>query len=230
MSEPTGREAIMKKVRAALASPQGAAGDAARASGVAERLAGRPRHPTPSRVAGKSAEALVDTFATYLRGAAATVVEVETADVPSTIATYLRQSNLPSALRMGGDPYLAALAWDREPTLTRFAGRADANDEVGLSLAIAGVAETGTLILASGPDNPVTLNFLPETHVVVVRRSTVVAAYEDAWAQLRQRFPDGEMPRTVNMISGPSRTGDIGGRIVLGAHGPRRLCVIIARD
>jgi L-lactate dehydrogenase complex protein LldG len=35
------------------------------------------------------------------------------------------------------------------------------------------------------------------------------------------------MPRSLNLISGPSRTGDIGGRIVLGAHGPRRLCIVI---
>jgi L-lactate dehydrogenase complex protein LldG len=108
-------------------------------------------------------------------------------------------------------------------------GQAQPNDEVGLSHAIAAVAETGTLVLASGPDNPVTLNFLPETHIVVVEDKNIVGPYEDAWVKVRARFGDRLMPRTVNMISGPSRTADIGGKLVLGAHGPRRLCVIIAK-
>jgi L-lactate dehydrogenase complex protein LldG len=114
--------------------------------------------------------------------------------------------------------------------LTRDAGAADPGDEASLSHAAAGVAETGTLVLASGPDNPVTLSFLPETHIVVVEAKDIVGGYEDAWAIVRERFGEGQMPRTVNMISGPSRTGDIGGRLVLGAHGPRRQCVIVVKS
>jgi L-lactate dehydrogenase complex protein LldG len=58
----------------------------------------------------------------------------------------------------------------------------------------------------------------------VLRASEVVAAYEDGWDRLRRT---GVMPRTVNFITGPSRTGDIEQRIQLGAHGPRRLHIVL---
>ena len=127
-------------------------------------------------------------------------------------------------------PTCAALAWGSEPALERRKGPAAGDDEVGLSHATAAVAETGTLVLASGADNPVTLNFLPETHIVVVEDKDLVGGYEGAWDKLRARFGRRAMPRTVNLVSGPSRTADIGGQLVMGAHGPRRLCVILVRD
>jgi L-lactate dehydrogenase complex protein LldG len=92
---------------------------------------------------------------------------------------------------------------------------------------VAGIAETGTLMLASGPDNPVTVTFLPETSIVVLRRDDLVGPYEAAFGQIRARYGRGAMPRTVNLVSGPSRTADVGGRLVTGAHGPRRFCVVI---
>jgi L-lactate dehydrogenase complex protein LldG len=76
----------------------------------------------------------------------------------------------------------------------------------------------------------VTLNFLPENQIVVIRARDIAGPYEDAFDRVRQLYGKGTMPRTVNMISGPSRTGDIGGRLVMGAHGPRQLCVIIVGD
>ena len=99
----------------------------------------------------------------------------------------------------------------------------------GSSHAAAAVAETGTLVLASGADNPVTLSYLPETHIVVVEDKDLVGGYEGAWEKIRARFGKRAMPRTVNFVSGPSRTADIGGQLVMGAHGPRRLCVILVR-
>jgi len=151
------------------------------------------------------------------------------AEVPAAIAGYLRGANLPLRLRAGADPYLAALPWGAEPALERHSGPARDSDEVGLSHAAAAVAETGTLVLTSGPDNPVTLDFLPETHIVVVEERDLTGGYEGAWETIRARFGRRAMPRTVNFISGPSRTADIGGELVMGAHGPRRLCVILVR-
>jgi len=106
-------------------------------------------------------------------------------------------------------------------------GPAQGTDETSIAKAFAGVAETGTLVLTSGPANPTTLNFLPETEIVVVRGADVVGGYEDAWDKLRAAFPAG-LPRTVNWVSGPSRTADIEQTIVMGAHGPRRLHVIVS--
>jgi len=55
-----------------------------------------------------------------------------------------------------------------------------------------------------------------------------VASMEESWAALRAEF--GQLPRAVNFISGPSRTGDIEQTIVLGAHGPYRVHIIIVRN
>ena len=91
----------------------------------------------------------------------------------------------------------------------------------------AGVAETGTLVLLSGPDNPTTINFLPDTHVVVVRAADILGDYESVWRRLRERLGPGVMPRLVNLVTGPSRSADIEQTLLLGAHGPRALHIIV---
>ncbi len=167
-------------------------------------------------------------FAGYLTRGFASVINVSTRDeLPEAIADYLRQHNRPGRVRMGADPRLAALPWSRAAGLERLTGRAEPDDEVSLSYAVAAAAETGTLVLASGPDNPVTLNYLPETHMVVVDADTLVGPYEAAFDIVRARMGVGVMPRTLNFISGPSRTSDIGGKTVMGAHGPRHLAIFI---
>ncbi len=203
---------------------------AERRAHVAQRLAAPPKHPRPARI-NKSHDELRALFKAHLVGQSATVIEVASAaEVPTAVAQYLRSNNLPQAIRCGDDGTLSAMPWSKEPTLQRDAGAAAATDETGLSRAVAGVAETGTLALVSGADNPVTLNYVPETHVVVVADSDLVGGYEDVWPKVRARYGSGQMPRTVNFVSGPSRTGDIGGKLVMGAHGPRRMCVILVRE
>ncbi|MEO1720288.1 MAG: lactate utilization protein [Pseudomonadota bacterium] len=219
------RDAILNRVRASVATPSRSAQDADRARA---RLSSPARHPIPARVAMQDRETLLALMREHLESQSATVATVADAnDVPELIADYLRSNNLPQRVRAGDDAHIASIDWTRTPALEVCEGRADPSDAVGLSRASAAVAETGTLVIASGADNPVTLNFLPETHIVLVDASTVVGPYEDAFDAIRTRFGDGQMPRTLNMISGPSRTGDIGGRLVMGAHGPRRMLVIV---
>lgn len=221
------RTAIFAKIKAGLADDPRSPEE--RRKTAEARVAAPPSHALPARVQ-KSHDDLRAQFTSYLTGQSATVIEVATAeDVPEALAGYLRANNLPSRVRVGADPYLAALPWSKVPALERDSGRAAASDETGLSHASAGISETGTLMITSGGDNPVTVNFLPETHVVVVEDRNLVGPYEAALAKVRAKFGKGQMPRTVNLISGPSRTGDIGGKLVMGAHGPRRLCVIIVR-
>lgn len=224
----TSREAILSKIRAQLADRRDRA---SRLAAVEERISARARHPQPSRVTGRNQEELVSLFRAYMEGQSATVLDVPSRQaIPAAIADYLRANNLPPRIRVGGDALLTQAPWGSQPHLEVLLGRAQPGDDVGLTHALAAVAETGTLVLASGPDNPVTLNFMPETHLVVVDGRDVVAAYEDAWDRVRTRCRPQPLPRTVNLISGPSRTGDIGGRLVMGAHGPRRMCVIIVRE
>ena len=131
-----------------------------------------------------------------------------------------------------------ACAWETTPCCGRCRGdavadielcfgAADGDDRAGLSRAVAAAAETGTLVLVSGADNPTTLAFLPEAHTVLVRRGDIVPCYEDAFDRLRAIYGEGALPRSVNLISGPSRTADIEQTIVRGAHGPKRLHVVI---
>ena len=101
-------------------------------------------------------------------------------------------------------------------------------DETSITPCFAAVAESGSIVTLSGPDTPSTLNFVPENHIVIVHASQVVRHLEDVWAQWRA---SGQaMPRSVNVISGPSRTADIEQTIQLGAHGPRRLHILLVAD
>ena len=217
------RDAILGSIRRSL----GVSGEEiARNATVSERLLRTPKGVIPAR-GQLPAEERLALFAKMAEAVSASVERVARADdVPTAVADYLKAHNLPATVRMGDDPWLAGLPWE----LTRIRparGASDGSDPVGLSHAFASVAETGTLLLASGADNPTTLNFLPETHIVVVGAGDVVGDYEAAWALLRKPFGKWRMPRTVNMITGPSRSADIEQTILLGAHGPRRLHIIV---
>ena len=197
---------------------------------VAERVAAHRRNLVPARAAALGAAARVDLFVEMAEAVQTTVARVAAdSDIPAEIARYLAAENLPAELRMAPDPALDALPWNEQPLLQLRRGRAEPGDAVSLTPCFAAVAETGTLMLVSGEATPTTLNFLPDTHIVLVRAGQVVASYEDGWDLLRAQSADTlwGMPRTVNFITGPSRTGDIEQRIELGAHGPRRLHVIV---
>jgi L-lactate dehydrogenase complex protein LldG len=228
MADLDHRSVLLSRIRHGL----GVSGEEpARRRAVDERLARHPRNLVPRR-GQLERSARIALFRSMAEGVHATVDEAASAaEIPARIAAYLRQQNLPSRIRHGNDPLLAGLSWrDGAPTIERLSGRADPADEVSLSRAAAGVAESGTLVLLSGPDNPTTLNFLPETHIAVVRGDDIVAAYEDVFDRIRQALGPGQMPRTLNMITGPSRTGDIEQRLELGAHGPKRLHIIILNN
>lgn len=218
------RKAVLDRIRAAL----GATGaDRERNAAVERRLARHPRGTIPAR-AGGSAEQCVALFVDMLMRHGADVRRVASGkEAVAAIASYLGTCNLPPRVRMGDDPVLAALPWREAWDIERSFGPAAATDGATLSRATAGAAETGTLFLVSGPDNPTTLNFLPEAHTVLIAASDIAGSYEEAWDRLRALYGEGRLPRTVNLISGPSRTADIEQTIVRGAHGPRRLQVLI---
>ena len=202
----------------------------ARADTSAARLQAQAPHLIPER-AKKDAAGLRALFSEHLKGQSAAVIDVASdAEIPAAIAAYLRNANQPMRLRMGDDERLARLPWSTTPALSLEQGPIRETFDVALSHAAVGVAETGTLVMSSGSANPVTLNYLPENHIVVIRARDIAGAYETAFERLRSQLGRGTMPRTLNFISGPSRSADIGGRPVLGAHGPRQLCVIIVGD
>ena len=147
------------------------------------------------------------------------------ADVPAAVARYLDAHGLPKRAVCWNT--LGGLDW-AGAGLDVEARRPDGDDLVGISGAFVAIAETGTLMMLSGPDTPASMHLLPETHVAVVEADRIVAHYEEGFALARAER--GRLPRATNLVSGPSRTGDIEQTIVLGAHGPYRVHVVIVGD
>ncbi|WP_127088539.1 LutC/YkgG family protein [Aquabacter cavernae] len=218
------RETVLGSVRRAL----GVSGqEAPRRQEVADRIAGHPRGIVPAR-ADLPAAGQIALFKQMVVAAAGSVDHLpDAASVPAAVAAYLRGRNLPLSILRGQDPRLADLPWSREPTLDVWVGPSDGRQLAGLSHAFAGIAESGTLVMVSGPDNPSTLNLLPDHHLIVVRAEEITGNYEAVWDRLRATYGAGLLPRTVNWITGPSRSADIEQTLLLGAHGPRSLHVLL---
>jgi L-lactate dehydrogenase complex protein LldG len=216
------RERILSAIRRARGGD-----DAARQAAVEARLARPEPGPVPARtrVEPGARRAL---FVSMAEESGATVDRVAgSAAVPHAVARYLAGANLPARLSLAPDPELARLPWDAEPLLSVTAAR-DGREagETALVEAFSGIAETGTLVLLSGPASPTSLNLLPDTHIVLLRESRLHGAYEEVWPRLRA----AGMPRTVNFVTGPSRSADIEQTLLMGAHGPRRLHIILVDD
>jgi L-lactate dehydrogenase complex protein LldG len=208
------RERVLAGIRRSLgvtgAEPE-------RRQSVAERLAAPPSGTIPTR--GRLAPDPVLLFSRMATRADASVRRLASPhEVPGAVAAYLREHQLPARIRRGTDPRLESLPWQALRALAVSVGPSDGSDLAGLTHAEWGVAETGTLVLCSGPQNPTTLNFLVEHHIVVVAADDIVGDYETAWERLAERGP---MPRAVNFITGPSRSADIQQTLLLGAHGPK---------
>ncbi|RKZ51617.1 MAG: lactate utilization protein C [Candidatus Parabeggiatoa sp. nov. 3] len=179
------------------------------------RLANHPVHEQPVLK-----QALIPQFIQQLEKVAGTFETIPNIkDIPFVILDFLQQQQLPEKLVV--DSRLKTLPWPNKLQLAYRAAQAD--DMVSVSCAFAGIAETGSLVLLSSLASPTTLNFLPDNHIVILYKENLVAFMEEVWTRLRAQA----IPRTVNIITGPSRTADIEQTIQLGAHGPRRLHVVL---
>jgi L-lactate dehydrogenase complex protein LldG len=214
------REDIFANIRRSL----GVSGkETTRHAAVAQRLADTPRGPIPARGQGSPAGRLA-TFIGEATRVSATVVVLDTAQaVPEEIARFLRDAHLPLTLKHGEDARLSSLDWQAAGLdVTR--GHSDGADLNAVTHAFGGVAETGSLVLLSGADNPVTLTFLPDNHFVVLAAADLTSDLESVLVKLRR---NGALPRTVNIVTGPSRSADIEQTLLLGAQGPRRLHIMV---
>ena len=191
--------------------------------GRIRRVSGKAETPAPLRPAISRADDRVGQFTAQAEGVQATTSRIgHIDDLPGALADELRQRNLPAQIRTGEDP-LFERDWG---TVEQSKGTGRLAEPASLTRAQLGVAETGSLVFTSGPDNPVTLNFLGETHFAVVGAGDIVDGYEEVWATLAER----DRPRTVNFVTGPSRSGDIGQTLQLGAHGPVALHIFVVDD
>jgi len=218
----TSREDILARVRAKLnRNPDNAAtGRVA----IEATLAARSQGPRPAVNPQKSAlvERLIEKSLAY----SSTVDQVATAaEAPAAVARYLTGLNLP--LKAVVWPELARLDWSGSGLAVQARGAQDV-DLVGITGCFCAIAETGTLMLCGSPDTPATVSLLPETHIAFVPASRIVSGMEEGFALARAEL--GQLPRAVNFISGPSRTGDIEQTIVLGAHGPYRVHLVLLTE
>jgi L-lactate dehydrogenase complex protein LldG len=191
---------------------------------LAARTAAHPRHLIPAR-GQLDLPGRIALFTRYVEREFGTVARLDRMDeVPAAIATYLAGHNLPPALVAGPHPALQAIPFAATPLLNIRFGTAGPTDLISLQHAFAGIAETGTLLMPSGPNAPTSNNLLPDHAIVLLRAADILASYEDAFDRLRD---SGPMPRNVMLITGPSRSADIEQTLELGAHGPRFLHVLI---
>jgi L-lactate dehydrogenase complex protein LldG len=219
------KEGILNAIRRGLRRGPLPEDQAAMLRGRMER---HPRQLIPARSRLPHAEQ-IDLFVANVEKEFGTVARVaDSSDVPAAVADYVAAQNLPGFLVMAPHPELRAIDWSVRPLLEIREGRAEGTDMVSVQQGFAAIAETGTLMLPSAAERPATLNILTDTAIVVLRASRVVGAYEDAWDLLRSDI--GVMPRNVMLITGPSRSADIEQSLELGAHGPRRLHVVLVED
>lgn len=166
-------------------------------------------------------------FVEQLQSVSGKVTRVDSIDrVADVVAEHLARHGLGDRVVLAPDPALDGIPWSNRLMVERRAATGD--DRLSVTGAYAGVAETGSLVLLSSPESPTTLNFLPDDHVIVLGESRIVPHIEDVWA--RMRGDKKAMPRTVNFITGPSKTADVEQTIQEGAHGPRRLHVILLAE
>ena len=216
------REDILGRIRARLGrtAENAASGRAA----LDAYLATRPTGPRP-HIEGD----LAARFREKSELLSSTVEEVATLqEVPQAIARYLASHAL--AHQAVCWPGLAGLPW-LQAGIAAEARPAGGSDLVGITGCFCAIAETGTLMFCSGPDTPAATSLLPETHIAIVPAARIVAGMVEAWNLVRTELGElAGLPRAVNFISGPSRTGDIEQTIVLGAHGPYRVHLVIVRN
>lgn len=208
------RAAILGRLSKTLGHTASAVADV-----VTQRLETCPRGPQP-----QWPETLRERFLAKLAKVSGTHAEIgANTEIAHAVAAYLDAQHLASRLAVAPHPLLAGVEW---PRAWQVASRhAERDDRIGLGVAFCGVAESGSLMLLSGPESPTTLNFLPDDFLCLLPASRIVPRMEDAWDLLRSER--GTLPRSTNFISGPSRTADVEQTIQLGAHGPRRLHVLL---
>lgn len=210
------RDAVLARLRTSLGDPK------LRSATVEERLAKPSRGPVPA-----VGEDLVGSFISRIEAAAASLVRIRVGSaLVAEAIDYLTQRGLPPRLLLADDPWLRGLDWPQR--LQVDSGPASPEHLVCLSVAYAGIAETGSLALLSGPVTPTGLNFLPDHYLCLLHAKDIMPCIDDLWARLRAE--GRSMPRALNLLTGPSRTADVEQTIQLGAHGPRSMHVILLQS
>ena len=208
------RDAILGRLRGAIA--------ARRLTGPATA---RPdAYIRPRRAQGASSELVARFREMALFAGASVATIVNDAAAPAAVARYLSRERLGDRLILSPSDRILRMPWNETPRLSVRLSRFGPDDRVTVTDTVAGVAETGTLLVRSGAGSPNLLHLLPEAHIAIVDGAAIVGSYEDALDRLGQ---DKIWPRAATFITGPSRTADIEKTPQIGVHGPRQLHIIL---
>jgi L-lactate dehydrogenase complex protein LldG len=163
---------------------------------------------------------LVTAFAAKAEAANTEIRILEREDqIPTAIAEILRAHNLAARVHLPPNSDvtgLDALTILRDPP---------GPDDTAVTRAPLAIAETGTLVQPARGASPASWHFRPGFEIAILRACDIVAHFEDAISKLKTQA----LPATINLITGPSRTGDIEQTLELGAHGPKALAILIVR-
>jgi len=214
------REEMLERMRRRLGRT--AENAASARAGIEATLARRAHGPRPPLEAD-----LLARFVARAELSSSSVDVVTGLDAaPAAVARYVDRQPATGNRQLVAWPQLSGLDWAGAGLQVECrAARGD--DLVGITGVFCAVAETGSLAVLSGAETPAANSLLPETHIAIVPAARIVPGMEEAWQLIRAEC--GELPRAVNFISGPSRTGDIEQTLVLGAHGPYRVHIVVVR-
>jgi L-lactate dehydrogenase complex protein LldF len=160
---------------------------------------------------------LIEQFATELHALGGKVIRVTKQDASTQLEEFLRERGIDRVLvDDAGTEYITKIASIREP---------DPSIRVGVTGALCGIAETGSVVLTHGAGHTLTASLLPEIHVAMLKTSQLLPTVASALTR-------PEIPHAAAgvIISGPSRTADIEMTLTIGVHGPGELHVFLIDD
>ena len=105
---------------------------------------------------------------------------------------------------------------------TSTAASAPTLEDAGVSTAIYGLADTGSVVLAAAPDEPRARSLLPDVHVTLLREDRILPGLAELFAAL-----GADLPSALAIVTGPSRSADIEQKLAVGVHGPGEVHVVL---
>ncbi len=219
------REEILHRIRKGLGGE---------GSGHAHSEAPLARNTGPSSGAGGQRADLADIFAELLAGVNTSVYSASGRDAVLEFITgfvrekgadsfsiweteYIRSLGIKESLEGGG---LAVKSAENKAGI--------ALSRVGITEADYAIADTGTLVLLSGPERPRGVSLIPPVHLAIVRKENILSDIGELFDILNKLYEDPEcIPVCTTFITGPSRTADIELNLTMGVHGPKELHVLI---
>jgi L-lactate dehydrogenase complex protein LldG len=213
------RDAILKRVRQALAAPSEVP------SWLNQPVTPGPVFPLPANEPNACRDRFRDEFSALF----GEFHEVDSlADGKRWLADWLTANHVHETILAAGDErlclflsQLSNLSWVREEQPARELAACP----VGITQCESLVAESGTICVSAGLTGRAG-TILPPIHLVVATKDQLVPDLDTSLVRLHERYGK-RLPSTMSWITGPSRTGDIEKILVLGAHGPKRLILLL---